>query len=567
MAAPVLPLPQTKLPSIPSTRLTPEQQYWRSFKNPLLLPSPSNSPINHISQPSLPTSASSFTSTSVGTSLPDLFTVTTGARVQLYSIRTRKLLKTLTRFDDIARCASVRADGRILAASDDSGTIQVFDIHSRAILKTWREHKQPVWAVKFSPADPTALLSASDDRTVRLWDLPSEHSVQTFVGHGDYVRCAGFMPAAGGGRGGDLLYSGGYDGLVKLWDSRAAAGVGGRSVMTFKMRGPVESVLPLMAGTTMLAAAENKIAVLDVVAGKPLHIINSHQKTVTALSLASGGSRVVSGALDGHVKVFETTGWNVVGGSKYPSPILSLGVITTGSDREDKHIAVGMQSGLLSIRTRLSGEQKVRERERQREMQALLEGKLDEHDKRVAKQKKQNRGKGWEKRLRGMDFVGEGVDIVIDAQDPSASARKRKREQPWELDLRKGRYAAALDAVLSPSNTDNNNNTTANSKINTLTLLTALRHRSALRAALSGRDEVTLQPVLQWVYKSITDPRVVDMCVEVAMNILDIYSGNLGQSAVIDGIVEKLHVRVQEEVDRAQQAWMTKGMLGMLSVS
>ncbi|OJD09679.1 hypothetical protein ACJ73_10151 [Blastomyces percursus] len=374
------------------------------------------------------------------------------------------------------------------------------------------------------------------------------------------------MPAAGGARGADLLYSGGYDGLVKVWDSRAAGG--GKSVMTFKMRGPVESVLPLTAGTAMLAAAENKIAVLDVVAGKPLHVIKSHQKTVTALSLASGGRRVVSGALDGHMKVFETTGWNVVGGSKYPSPILSLGVITTGSDREDKHIAVGMQSGLLSIRTRLSGEQKVRERERQREMQALLDGKLDEHDKRVAKQKKK-RGKGWEKRLRGMDFVGEGVDIVIDAQDPAASARKRKREQPWELDLRKGRYAAALDAALAPVNSNNSNNksTAANSKLNILTLLTALRHRSALRAALSGRDEVTLQPVLKWVYKSITDPRVVDMCVEVAMNILDIYSGNLGQSAVVDGMVERLHARVREEVDRAQQAWMTKGMLEMLNVS
>ncbi|KAL2371001.1 Trp-Asp repeats containing protein [Blastomyces gilchristii SLH14081] len=567
MAAPVLPLPQTKLPSIPSTRLTPEQQYWRSFKNPLLLPSPSNSPINHISQPF----ASSFTSSTTNPTAapPDLFTVATGARVQLYSIRTRKLLKTITRFDDITRCASVRADGRILAASDDSGTIQVFDIHSRAILKTWREHKQPVWAVQFSPADPTALLSASDDRTVRLWDLPSESSVRTLLGHEDYVRCVGFMPAAGGGRGTDLLYSGGYDGLVKVWDSRA--GPGGRSVMTFKMRGPVESVLPLTAGTTMLAAAENKIAVLDVVAGKPLHVIKSHQKTVTALSLASGGRRVVSGALDGHMKVFETTGWNVVGGSKYPSPILSLGVIATGSDREDKHIAVGMQSGLLSIRTRLSGEQKVRERERQREMQALLDGKLDEHDKRVAKQQKK-RGKGWEKRLRGMDFVGEGIDIVIDAQDSAASTRKRKREQPWELDLRKGRYAAALDAVLASANSNNSNNnnnksTAANSKLNTLTLLTALRHRSALRAALSGRDEVTLQPVLKWVYKSITDPRVVDMCVEVAMNILDIYSGNLGQSAIIDGMVERLHARVREEVDRAQQAWMTKGMLGMLSVS
>ncbi|PGH01542.1 hypothetical protein AJ79_07890 [Helicocarpus griseus UAMH5409] len=546
MAAPVLPLPLVKLPSTPSTRLTPEQQYWRSFKNPLLLPSPSNSPITHISQPSPPISTSSASATNP----PDVFTVTTGARVQLYSIRTRKLLKTLTRFDDIARCADVRPDGRVLAASDDTGTIQVFDVNSRAILKTWREHKQPVWVTQFSPADPTALISASDDRTVRLWDLPSESSVRTFAGHGDYVRAGGFM---GGerGQGGNLLMSGGYDGLVKVWDSRAA----GRAVMTFKMAGAVESVLAMEAGTTLLASAENAIGVLDVVAGKPLKVIRSHQKTVTALAAASGGKRVVSGALDGHVKVFETTGWNVVGGSKYPSPILSLGVITAGADREDKHIAVGMQSGLLSLRTRLSGAQKVRERERAREMQALLEGKLAEHDAKQ-KNKERQRGKGWDKRLRGMDFVGEGVDIVIDAQDPSADSRKRKREQPWEQDLRRGRFAAALDAVLSGSAGSN--------KVTTLTCLTALRHRGALRVALAGRDEVTLQPVLNWVYRHISDPRMVDMCVEVGMAVLDIYSGELGRGSAIDGVVEKLHVRVREEVDRAQQAWMTGGMLGML---
>lgn len=539
MAAPVLPLAQVKLPAIPSTRPTAEQLYWRSFKSPLLISSPSNTPINHISQPLAPASTSP-----ASLQPPDAFTVTTGTRVQIYSIRTRKLLKTITRFDDTARCSEIRPDGRILVAGDESGTIQVFDVNSRSILKTWKEHKQPVWVTRFSPSDPTSLLSASDDRTVRLWDLPSEKSAQTFVGHSDYVRSGSFMPGA---QSANLVLSGSYDQTVRLWDSRVA----GRSVMTFKMAAPVETVLPMPSGTTILAAADNQIAVLDVVAGRPLHLIKSHQKTVTSLSLGSQGTRLISGALDGHMKVFETTGWNVVGGMKYPSPILSLSVITSGPQREDKHIAVGMQSGVLSLRTRLSGEQKIRERERQREMQALLEGKIEEHDRKAAKEQKK-RGRGWEKRLRGMDFVGEGVDIVIDAQD----AKKRKKTKSWENDLRKGRYVAALDQVLA-----------AGDKITVLTLLTALRHRAALRSALSGRDEVTLQPILKWVHKSVSDPRLVDICVEVSMNILDLYSAHLGQSAQIDQLVDKLHRRVRDEVDRAQQAWQTKGMLDMLKVS
>lgn len=540
MAAPVLPLAQVRLPQLPSTKLTAEQLYWKSFKTPLLVSSPSNNPINLITQPSAPSSLSAYPSAAQP---PDVFTVTTGARIQIYSIRTRKLLRTITRFDDTVRGTDVRADGRIIATGDDTGTIQVFDVNSRAILKTWKEHKQPVWVTKFSPSDPTTLLSTSDDRTVRLWSLPSEASERTFAGHTDYVRSGAFMP--GSMASGGMVVSGSYDRTVKLWDPR----VDGRAVMTFQMGAAIESVLPMPSGTTVLASADNQIAVLDVVAGKPLHMIKSHQKTVTSLSLASNGDRVVSGALDGHLKVFDTTSWSVVAGSKYSSPILSLRILTTGPEREDKHIAVGMQSGLVSIKTRLSGEQKVKERERKKEMQALLEGTIEAYDQ---KQAKKARSRGHEKRLRGRDFLGEGVDIVIQGQD----SKKRKKESTWESDLRHGRYSDALDHVLVGSD-----------RTTQLTLITALRHRSALRTALMNRDEVTLQPILRWVYKTIMEPRLVSLSVEIAMNILDIYSGNLGQSAEIDAQVIKLHKRVREEVEWAQQAWQTKGMLDMLNVS
>jgi U3 small nucleolar RNA-associated protein 15 len=250
-----------------------------------------------------------------------------------------------------------------------------------------------------------------------------------FQGHQDYVRCGTFMPAQSG-----LLVSGSYDQTVRLWDART----GGKAVMVFKHAAPIESVLPMPSGTAVLASADNVISVLDIVAAKPIQMLRNHQKTVTALSLANNGERLISGALDGHVKVFETTGWNVVGGLKYPSPILSLSVIPSG--KEDKHIAVGMQSGLLSIKTHLSGEQKVQSREREKEMQALLDGKIDEYDR----SKKRKRGKGWEKRIRGKDFTGESADIVIEGN----ARGKIATGAPWAHALRKGMYAQALDMVL-----------------------------------------------------------------------------------------------------------------------
>lgn len=427
-----------------------------------------------------------------------------------------------------------------MVAGDETGKIQVFDVNSRAILKTWEEHKQPVWTTKFSPSDLTTLMSASDDRTVRLWDLPNQESTTTFIGHSDYVRSGSFIP----GTMSNMIVTGSYDETVRLWDPRVPS----KAAMIFKHAAPVEAVLPMPSGTTLLASADNQISVLDLVAGKPLHLLKTHQKTVTSICLASNGTRLVSGGLDGHVKVFETTGWNVVAGSKYPAPVLSVNVVSAGANREDKHLVVGMESGVLSIRTRLSGQQKVKERERAKEMQALIEGKLEEYDKK----NKRGRKKGIAKQLRGRDFLGEGADVIIEGNKRG----KGKPEPVWENDLRKGKYSQALDKALSrglPS-------------VTILTLLTALRHRSAMRAALQERDETTVQPIFKWVIKHITDPRYVNVCVDAALLLLDIYSEHVGGSSELSQMTKLLHRRVRKEVERSQQAIQTSGMLEMLMV-
>ncbi|KAF2114383.1 U3 small nucleolar RNA-associated protein-like protein 15 [Lophiotrema nucula] len=534
MAAEVQPLQPIKLPKGPST-LTSEQKYWQSFSSQLLLdPSQHSSPVTHISFPPAPP-------TNLTVSSQELFAVTTGSRVQIFSSKTRKPVKTIARFnvDDIAHSGNIRRDGRIIVAGGDSGAIQAFDLNSRAILKTWKEHKQPVWVTNWHPTDLTGLMSCSDDRTVRLWDLPSDQSTTTFHGHQDYVRCGEFMPRQSG-----LLVSGSYDQTVRLWDSRA----GGNAVMVFKHAAAVESVLPMPSGTAVLAASDNTISVLDIVAAKPIHILKNHQKTVTSLTLAGNGERLLSGGLDGHVKVFETQGWNVVAGMKYPSPILSLNVISSGAQKDDKHIAVGMQSGLLSIKTRLSGQQKVQAREREKEMKALMEGKIDEYDK----SKKRKRGKGRERGLRGKDFTGEGADIVIEG-----NARGRVNNQlPWGNALRWGQYAKALDLVLESKD--------GNAKSQTLTVLTALWHRSALRTALSNRDSVTLPPVLRWLIKTIPDYRTTRLTTDVALIVLDLYADQLGKSPEVDMLVEHLSQRVKVCVEASQTAISVLGMCDLL---
>lgn len=472
-----------------------------------------------------------------------MFAVTSGTRVQIYSARTRKLVKTITRFQDVARSGDIRADGRVLVAGEDTGRIQVFDIGSRAVLKTWTLHKQPVWVTKFSPIQPTTILSASDDRSVRLWDLPTGESINTFHGHMDYIRCAKFIPTSIS----HTLVSGSYDSTVKIWDPRTNSG---SPAMTFKHGAPVEDVLPLPSGTTLLAASGNTVSVLDMVAARPLRILSNHQKTVTSLSLAKDGGRTLVGGLDGHIKIYETTGWNVVSTAKYHSPILAVGMIGSGSGDAtvDRHLVAGMSSGVLSIRTRLSAREMTRERQKANYMDALLQEKIGPFEAKLAKRKREKTEK------KQLDLVGEGADVVL-AQDQHS--RRQRKERPWQKKLRRGQLAAALDEVLDVKGPEYG-------PINILTLLLALRHRGGIRSALSGRDENSVQPILKWVSNHMFDARYTGVCIEVGLHLIDLYSDYISYSADLREGFRTLHRRVRIEVERAQVAWQTSGALESL---
>jgi U3 small nucleolar RNA-associated protein 15 len=104
----------------------------------------------------------------------------------------------------------------------------------------------------------------------------------------------------------------------------------------------------------------------------------------------------------------------------------------------------------------------------------------------------------------------------------------------------------------------------ANARSQSLTLLTALRHRSALRTALSNRDSVTLQPILRWCIKNISDYRITRLTTDVALVVLDLYADQLGRSEEVDDLIMALMQRVKVTVEASQDAWKVRGMLDML---
>ena len=491
MAAPVTRMPLARLPALPAAS-TPEQRYWGTFKSHLLIQE-----------------YGAIKSINFSPVSPHDFAVTAATLVKVYSSKTRAVSKTISRFQAPAQSGSFRSDGRVLVAGDDSGLIQVFDIGSRAVIKTWDEHMgNTVNVTKFSPTTVTQLLSASDDKTVRLWDLTSSKSTHKFVGNQDYVRAASFVPGSP-----YSVVSGGYDRTVRLWDSRSATN---HCTMEFNVPAPVDALLVLPGGTTLLASSGPTVYVWDMVAAKRVAVLHNHQKSVTSLALSTGPHqsqrRVLTGALDRHVKVYDPATWKVVHGVKYPAPILAIGI-----SPDEKHLVVGMSNGLLSVRTRSSGKEKEKAKEKERVLDMIAAG----IDPITGMGGPKSKTSAQRRRTRGMDYKGEGADIVVKQET------RRKKEGPWEHHLRKGNYGDALDFALMSVCflifvLVNRCSQTSQSQphVTVFTVFGELRYRNAINAALANRDENTLRPILRWLIKHLPDPQYVSTIVEVSLSIL-----------------------------------------------
>jgi WD40 repeat protein len=103
-------------------------------------------------------------------------------------------------------------NGKLLASASDDTTVRLWDVPSGKPHDTLTGHGGEVRGVAFSP-DGKLLASASEDQTVQLWDAVSgETRGQPLEGHENSVNDVAFSPD------GNLLASASVDETVRLWD-------------------------------------------------------------------------------------------------------------------------------------------------------------------------------------------------------------------------------------------------------------------------------------------------------------------------------------------------------------
>ncbi|WP_341732065.1 hypothetical protein [Microcoleus sp. EPA2] len=186
-------------------------------------------------------------------------------------------------------------DGQTLVSGSNDKTIKIWQLSTGQLLRTLTGHSSLVFSVAISP-DGQTLVSGSSDKTIKIWQLSTGQLLRTLTGHSDWVRSVAISPD------GQTLVSGSGDGTIKIWQLST-----GQELRT--LTGPsylVFSVAISPDGQTLVSASsEQTIKIWQLSTGQELRTLTGHSNNVCSVAISPDGQTLVSGSSDNTIKIWQ----------------------------------------------------------------------------------------------------------------------------------------------------------------------------------------------------------------------------------------------------------------------
>jgi WD40 repeat protein len=212
---------------------------------------------------------------------------------------TWQCILTFTGHSERVNTVAINSIGTILVSGSDDKNIKIWDIKSGDLLRTIEGHTSRINAVSLS-ADNQILVSGSADQKVILWNPITGSKLKTLAGHSDWVNAVVISPNR------HIIASSSNDKKIQIWHPET-----GKILRTIKDNSDfIRALSTDVNGQVVVSSGDDKtIKVWNLNTGKVFHSLTGHSSLVRTLALSQDGNIVVSGSDDQTIKI-----WNLNNG-------------------------------------------------------------------------------------------------------------------------------------------------------------------------------------------------------------------------------------------------------------
>jgi WD40 repeat protein len=204
-------------------------------------------------------------------------------------------IKTLSGHSGSVWSVAVSSNGQTLVSGSEDKTIKVWNLATGQLSRTLSGHSDTVRAIALS-SDGRILASGSGDTTIKLWNMQTGELLRTLEGHSGPVWSIALSPD------GQTLVSGSEDSTIKIWNLQT----GDLQRILFGHSGRVFSVALSPDGQTIATGGTDKtIKLWNLQTGELRHTLEGHADAVRSIVFSPGGQQLASSSWDRTIKIWQ----------------------------------------------------------------------------------------------------------------------------------------------------------------------------------------------------------------------------------------------------------------------
>lgn len=197
------------------------------------------------------------------------------------------------------------SDSQTLFTASDDKTIKAWNLTNKQKILTLTGHSGWIWTMSISP-DGKMLASGGADKTIKLWNPLTGKEIRSLEGHLiGRINSVAFSPDS------KTLASGSWDKTIKLWNSLTGEEIrtlrGHSQAVASVAYSPVSVATPQGFGKILASGSWDKtIKVWNPLTGEEIRTLKGHSDKIISVAFSPDGKTIASASRDNTIKL-----WNV----------------------------------------------------------------------------------------------------------------------------------------------------------------------------------------------------------------------------------------------------------------